>query len=361
MMKSFVRLTSVDPGFNAEHLLVFNAGLATSAEATRQTNFYREVSEKIKAVPGVQSVGAVSQLPLAGGNSSRSFNVLGDERSYEADIRASTPDYFPTMGIPLLQGRNFSEHDTADSLPVAIINQAAAAQVFPGKNPIGQYLTNFGPKEEKLQIIGVIGNVRHVALEEAARPEIYVPITQTQWPSMFFAVRSAVSNPLSLLPAVQRAVWSVDRNVPLAHPRTMQDVLAHSVLRRKFAMLLALDFRRPRHAARRDRALRRDFLFRRPTNEGNRNPHGARRTARGHAANGLAPKREAGFDRNAGRRAGRARCDAFVRRNALRVGATDLATYLFVIVLLGAAAFLASVIPAFRATKVDPMVALRYE
>ena len=110
--------------------------------------------------------------------------------------------------------------------------------MFPGKNPIGQYLTNFGPKEEKLQIIGVIGNVRHVALEKAARPEIYVPITQMQWPSMFFAVRSTVSDPLSLLPAVQRVVWSVDRNVPLARPRTMQDVLAHSVLRRRFAMLL---------------------------------------------------------------------------------------------------------------------------
>ena len=199
MMKSFVRLTNVDPGFNAEHLLVFNAGLATSSEATRQTNFYREVSERIRALPGVQAVGAVSQLPLAGGNSSRSFSVLGDQQSYEADLRASTPDYFPTMGISLLQGRNFSEHDRPDTLPVAIINQAAAAQVFPGKNPIGQYLTNFGPKEEKLQIIGVIGNVRHVALEKAARPEVYVPITQMQWPSMFFAVRSTVSDPLSLL------------------------------------------------------------------------------------------------------------------------------------------------------------------
>ncbi len=190
---------------------------------------------------------------------------------------------------------------------------------FPGKNPIGQYLTNFGPKEDKLQIVGVIGNVRHVALGEGgAAGDLYVPITQTQWPSMFFAVRSAVSNPLTLLPAVQSAVWSVDRNVPLAHPRTMQDVLAHSVLRRKFAMLLALDFRRPRHVARRHRPLRRDLVFCRPANEGNRHPHGAGRTARGHAADGLAAKRKPGVDRHAHRRAGRAWCNAFVRRDALR-------------------------------------------
>src|SRR5262249_48266548 len=108
----------------------------------------------------------------------------------------------------------------------------------PGQDPLGKYLTNFGPENSSLQIVGVVGNVRHVALETSARPEIYVPFTQTQWPGMFFAVRSAVANPLTLIPSVQNAVWSIDRNIPLASPRTMQDVLAHSVLRRKFVMLL---------------------------------------------------------------------------------------------------------------------------
>ena len=198
MMKSFVRLTSVDPGFNQNTCLIFNVGLATSSEATRQTNFYHEVVEEIRALPGVQSVGAVSQLPLAGGNSSRSFSVLGDQQSYEADCARARRIIFRTMGISLLQGRNFSEHDRPDtSCRSRSSTRRPRRSVFPGKNPIGQYLTNFGPKEEKLQIIGVIGNVRHVALEKAARPEIYVPITQMQWPSMFFAVRSTVSNPLS--------------------------------------------------------------------------------------------------------------------------------------------------------------------
>jgi hypothetical protein len=141
------------------------------------------------------------------------------------------------MAIPLLKGRNFTAHDNSTSLPVAIINQAVASNVFPGQDPIGKYLTN-GLTNVKLQIVGVVGNVRHVGLETAARPEVYIPLAQGQWPSMFVAVRSATSNPLTLLPSVQEAVWSIDRNVPLANPRTMQDVLAHSVLRRKFAMLL---------------------------------------------------------------------------------------------------------------------------
>jgi putative ABC transport system permease protein len=361
MMKSFVRLTTVDPGFKSDHLLIFNAGLPSSADAARQTSFYREVIEKIRAVPGVQSVGAVSQLPLTGGNSSRSFNVRGDDRGYEADLRASTTDYLPTMGIPVLQGRNFSEHDRADSLPVAIINQAAAAQVFPGKNPIGQYLTNLGPKAKKLQIIGVIGNVRHVALETAPRPEVYVPITQTQWPSMNFTVRSGVSDPLRLLPAVQRAVWSVDRNVPLAHPRTMEDVLAHSVLRRKFAMLLLSIFA---GLATLLAAIGLygviSFSVAQRTKE-----IGIRMALGGQRGDMLRMVlRQSGLLVALGMVIGIPAAFGATRLLGTMlygVGASDLVTYLFVIALLGAAAFLASILPALRATKVDPMIALRYE
>jgi putative ABC transport system permease protein len=361
MMKSFARLTSVDPGFNPERLLIFNAGLASSADATQQTNFYREVIERIKTLPGVQSVGAVSRLPLAGGNSSRSFNVLGDQQNYEADIRVSTPGYFPTMGIPLLQGRNFSEHDTSTSLPVAIINQATAASAFHGQNPLGHYLTNFGPKSEKLQVVGVIGNVRHVALEKAARPEIYVPFTQTQWPSMFVAVRSGVADPLSLLPSVQGAVWSVDRNVPLAHPRTMEDVLSHSVLRRKFAMLLLSIFA---GLATLLAAIGLygviSFSVAQRTKE-----IGIRMALGGQRGDMLRMVlRQSGWLVLLGMVIGIPAAFAATRLLGTMlygVGASDLLTYVFVVALLGAAAFLASILPALRATKVDPMVALRYE
>jgi putative ABC transport system permease protein len=361
MMKSFVRLTQVNPGFDPDRLLIFNIGLPLSADPARQTSFYQEVVERIKSVPGVQSVGAVSRLPLAGGNSSRGFNTPGSSLSHDADIRVSTPDYFRTMAIPLLKGRNFNAHDDSASLPVAIINQATATSVFPGQDPIGKYLTNFGPKNAKLQIVGVVGNVRHVALETTARPEVYTPLAQTQWPSMFIAARGAISNPLTLIPTVQSAVWSIDRNVPLANPRTMQDVLAHSVLRRKFAMLLLSIF------AGIATLLAAIGLY------GVISYSVAQRTKEIGIRMALGGQRE-DMLRLVLRQSGRLVLVGMLvglpaALGATRllgtmlygVGALDFVTYLLVIAFLGVAAFLASIIPAFRATRVDPMVALRYE
>ena len=361
MMKSFVRLTQVNPGFNPDHLLVFNIGLPSSAEPARQISFYEEVVERLRALPGVESVGAVSRLPLAGGNSSRSFNIPGSGQSYDADIRVSTPEYFKTMGISLLKGRNFAAHDAGDSLPVAIINETAAANVFPGQDPIGKYLTNFGPKNEKLQIVGVVGNVHHVGLETAARPEVYLPLAQSQWPSMYVAVRSAVSNPLTLIPSVQEAVWSIDRNVPLANPRTMQDVLAHSVLRRRFAMLLLSIFAglATLLAAIGLYGVISYSVAQRTKEIGIRMALGGQRSEMLRMV-----LRQSGKLVSIGMLVGVP--VAFGATHLLGallygIGATDITTYLFVIALLGAAAFFASIIPAFRATKVDPMVALRYE
>ncbi len=361
MMKSFVRLTKVDPGFNPDHLLIFNIGLPASAEPARQNAFYEQVAERLRAVPGVAAVGTVSRLPLAGGNSSRSFNIPGSSQSYNADIRISTPDYFHTMAIPLLKGRNFNGHDRADSMPVAIINQATAANVFPGQDPIGKYLTNFGPKSEKLQIVGVVGNVHHVGLETAARPEVYLPLAQSQWPSMYVAVRSAVSNPLTLIPSVQEAVWSIDRNVPLANPRTMQDVLAHSVLRRRFAMLLLSIFAglATLLAAIGLYGVISYSVAQRTKEIGIRMALGGQRSDMLRMV-----LRQSGMLALAGIMIGvpiALAATRFLGTMLYGVGALDFVTYVLVVAILALAAFLASIIPAFRATKVDPMVALRYE
>jgi putative ABC transport system permease protein len=361
MMKSFVRLTKVDPGFNPKHLLVFNIGLPPSAKPAQQTAFYEQVVERIQALPGVKAVGAVSRLPLAGGNSTRSFNVPGKSQSYEADIRICTPDYFQTMAIPLLKGRNFSAHDSATSLPVAIINEATAASAFPGQDPIGKFVTNFGPNDTKLQIIGVTGNVRHVALEKPARPEIYLPLAQASWPSMFVAVRSAVTNPLALIPSAQNAVWSIDRNVPLANPRTMQDVLAHSVLRRRFAVLLLSIF------AGLASVLAAVGLYgvisysvAQRTKE-----IGIRMALGGQQRDMLRlVLRQSGLLVLIGMLIGipiTLGATRLLGTMLYGVSAADLMTYLLVLALLGGAALVASIVPAFRAIKVDPMVALRYE
>jgi len=242
MIKSFARLTKVDPGFRTDRSLVFNIGAMASAEEDQKIAFYQDVMERLASTPGVESAGAVSRLPLAGGNSSRTFNRSGSTKEGRADIRIVTPDYFKTMGIPLVRGRNFDSHDVKASLPVAIINEAAAKETFSGEDPIGQYIENFGPKNEKLKIVGVIGNIRHVALETEPRPELYQPLGQGMWPGFFVALHTAPENALSILPGVQQAVWSVNKSVPLGNPRTMNDIIARGLLQRKFTMLLLTIF-----------------------------------------------------------------------------------------------------------------------
>ncbi len=138
----------------------------------------------------------------------------------------------------MLKGRTFNESDVGSSLNIAVVNDALARTVFPGQDPIGKQLTNFGPDNLTLQIIGVVGNVRHVGLDEDPHSEIYQLLGQAQWPSMFVAIRSATSDPTSVTSAAQNAVWSVNKDVPLASVRTMQDLIANSVQRRKFSMFL---------------------------------------------------------------------------------------------------------------------------
>ena len=237
MIRSFSNLVRVDPGFSTERLLVFDLGPSMTDDA-RQIAFYQQVVQRLESLGGVESVGAISRLPMSGGNSARSFQVAGRPTEYNADIRVSNPDYFRTMGIPLRKGRTFTTHDTPGSVPAVIVNEALAEMAFPGEDPIGRFLTNYGPKEETLQIVGVVGNVRHFSLETAPRAELYQPVGQATWPRMFFVVRTAAANPLSMLPAVQAAVSQVDRNVALGNVRTMEDLIARSVAQRKFTVLL---------------------------------------------------------------------------------------------------------------------------
>jgi putative ABC transport system permease protein len=238
MIKSFANLTKVAPGFNADRLLIFSVGASAKADEDQQLQFYQQIVRSVATVPGVERVAAISRLPFSGGNSSRTFNRPGRTNEDRADIRIATPDYFQTMAIPLVRGRNFTEHDTKDSAPVAIINEETAKQAFPGEDPIGQYIENYGPKSEKLQVVGVVGNVRHLALETAPRPELYQPLGQGMWPLVNIAVRTSPENPLTLLPAIQQAVWKVNKSVPLGNPRSMNDMIARTLLQKKFTMLL---------------------------------------------------------------------------------------------------------------------------
>jgi putative ABC transport system permease protein len=361
LVKSFARLMGVNPGFDPDHLLTFNLGLPSSTDPAHQLAFYQQVMQGLQALPGVQAVGAVSRLPLAGGNSSRSFTVPGDQNGYSADIRVSTPDYFRAMGIPLLKGRSFSESDLGSSLNIAIVNQALAHSVFPGQDPIGKQLTNFGPDNSTLQIIGVVGNVRHVGLDTDPHSEIYQLLGQAQWPSMFVAIRSATSDATSVTSASQSVVWSVNKDVPLANVRTMQDVIANSVQPRRFSMLLLTIFAAVAMllAAIGLYGVMSYSVAQRTKEIGIRMALGARRpdvlalvVKQGMALVLL------GIAAGTLLSLGMARV---ISGMLFGITATDPLTFAGVAALLGAVAFLANYLPARRASSVDPNIALRYE
>jgi putative ABC transport system permease protein len=361
LVKSFARVMDVNPGFDPEHLLTFSLGLPPSTDPARQFAFYRQVLEQLKGLPAVKSVGAVSRLPLAGGNSTRSFNAPGSGNEYSADFRVSTPDYFRVMGIPLLKGRSFSESDLGSAINLAVVNDALARAVFPGQDPIGKTLTNFGPGELTLQIVGVVGNVRHIGLDTAPHPEIYQMLGQAQWPSMFVAIRSATSDATSLTAAAQSVVWSVNRDVPLGNIRTMQEVVANSVQRRRFSMLLLTMFAGVAMvlAAMGLYGVMSYSVAQRTREIGIRMALGARRpdvlvlvVKQGMAlvVMGIAGGTFLSFGMT-----------RLISGMLFGITATDPLTFIGVALLLGAAAFLANYLPARRAASVDPMVALRYE
>jgi len=361
LVKSFARLMDVSPGFDPDHLLTFNLALPSSTDPAHQLAFYQQVLQRLQALPGVQVAGAVSRLPLAGGNSTRTFKSPGIENEYSADVRVSTPDYFRTMGIPLLKGRRFSESDLAGSLNVAVVNEALARTVFPGQDPIGKQLTKFGPDNLTLLIIGVVGNVRHVGLDTDPRSEVYQLLGQAQWPSMFVAIRSATSDPTSVTSAAQNVVWSVNKDVPLASVRTMQEVIANSVQRRRFSMLLLTIFAAVAMllAAIGLYGVMSYAVAQRTKEIGIRMALGARRpdvlalvvrqgmtlVLMGIAAGTLL---SLGMTR-------------LISGMLFGITATDPLTFAGVAVLLGTVAFFANYLPARRAASVDPMVALRYE
>jgi putative ABC transport system permease protein len=362
MVKSFSRLLAVNPGFDATHLLVFNIGLSSTSTPEQQDAFYHQVVERLRTLPGVQSVGAVSRLPLVSGNSSRSFTVPGSARKdYEADIRVSTPDYFRAMRIPLLEGRTFTDADSAGSFHPAIVNEAFVQSFFPGQDVIGKSIADFGPTADRLQIVGVVGSVRHVGLESSPRPEIQLPFGQAHWPSSFVVVRATLSDPTTLTGSVQNAVWSVDKSVPLANVRTMEDVVASSVLRRKFTMLLLVIFAGMAVllAAIGLYGVMSYSVSQRKHEIGIRMALGAQRrdvlmlmvgSGMGLVGAGLV----LGIIASLG-------LTRLITGMLFGVSATDPLTFVLVSLGLAAVALLANYFPARRAAKVDPMVALRYE
>jgi predicted permease len=364
VVRSFVRLQRVPPGFTAGQLLTMQvaANGAKYRQAKAGTQFYQEIESRIARLPGVKSEGVVSVLPLTGSVGWGGINVEGytppPGQELQVDIRVASTDYFRAMEIPLVKGRYFSEHDTADMPPVVVIEEKFAQRFWPRGDAIGKHLW-FDPKKP-FTIVGVVGTVKQYGLEVDGKIATYFPRQQQPVNGMFLAVRAS-SDPAALSGAVVHEIHAVDPDVAVYGIRTMQDRLYDSLARQRFASTLLGAF-----AA---FALLlaavgiygvMSYLVTQSTHD-----IGLRVALGAQPGNILGLVVRQGMELAAiGILAGLAGAAALTRVMAsllFGVSATDAVTFGAVAVLLAVVAFAATVIPAHRATRVDPIVALREE
>lgn len=246
-VKSFVYLLNVDPGFAPERVLTMDVYLPASRykETAQSVNFFRQSLDKIKALPGVEAVGMNYALPFGGVNPSNSFEVEGQPPLKPGDFQSANlglvnPDYFRALGIPLLRGRAFTDQDTADSPPVAVIDERMARQFFPNEDPLGKRLSI--ADKQLLTIVGVARAVRHNALETKPRPYVYLPFTQRNYSFTSFAVRTRTQAPAALAASVREAVRSLDKDLPVANIRTLEGSYSEAIAPRRYSMTLLLVF-----------------------------------------------------------------------------------------------------------------------
>jgi predicted permease len=239
LVKSFLRLQSVPPGFDPHHVLTMQLTLpkVQYPDTLRQNEFVRQALQRIETLPGVKAAAATINLPLIG-TWGMGYRIEGQPSVSQqiADNANISPNYFRTMAISVLQGRDFSENDTSSSLPVLIISEAFARKHFPNGNPLGQQILAGGVKR---QIIGVVGDVRPRGLELEVKPQIYLPYAQKPTPAPFltFTIRTE-QEPLALAGAVEKEIRNLDKDLPLANIRTMEQIVSESLAQRRLTMLL---------------------------------------------------------------------------------------------------------------------------
>ncbi len=249
LVRSFQRLRQVDTGFATENLLTMRMVLPTpkysKPEARRA--FYDELLLQVKDIPGVEATGVISFLPLSFSGINFSFSIEGRAAPGDMELpmalyRVVSPDYFRAMGIPLQRGRFFEVHDKAESSPVIIVNRRLTEQFWPGEDPVGKRL-KIGPIDSPnawTTVVGVVGDVRQAGLYGEQKLELYVPYAQER--RGFVAPRDLVvrtkGDAASLAGAVRQAVWAVDKDQPVSNVRTMDQVFAAAISRERFQALL---------------------------------------------------------------------------------------------------------------------------
>jgi predicted permease len=243
MLKSFLRLRSVDPGFRSENVLTMTVDLPDSVYRTPNElkAFHARTLEKLAGLTGVAAAGAVNWMPLSGALITGDFQIEGRPPSSHgwADKPAVSPGYFHAMGIPLLQGRYFTERDSASAAGVVIVSQSVAHHYWPGEDPIGKRISmaDHPTPRDWLTIVGVVDDIRQTDLKLKPSASVYQPYTQVPWPfflsHMSFLVRTP-SNPVSLAPAMRAVLKEVDKEQPLESVTTLESVVGATIAELRF-------------------------------------------------------------------------------------------------------------------------------
>jgi predicted permease len=253
MIRSFAHLLASDPGLNPQHVLTFRVGMTDKAyPQQKKIQFFNQLLDRLKALPGAQSATAAFPLPFSGGNMSLTFEIQGrpSKPGDEPDARATVvePDYFHTLQIPLRSGRLLDPNDNRDAAPaVAVVNEALARKYFPGEDPIGKRISTGFDSDDNgktlhwREIVGVVADVKRTSIAEQPKPEYYVPYAQAAIIAPFLALRVA-GDPAAYASTVAQAVASLDKQLPVYRVRTMEEGVALSAAQPRFQTLLLTAF-----------------------------------------------------------------------------------------------------------------------
>ena len=367
-VKSFWLLLRSNPGFNPENTITM--GVALSGQKYREdpprAAFYDELMQRVKTLPGVESVAAVNHLPLGGSNSSSSFLIEGvpeppPGQEFGGRYRVCTPGYFETMGISLVKGRAFTDQDKAGSPPVVIVSETLERRFFPGGDATGKRFRFNGPlaRNPWMEIVGVVNDVRH-ELNLPFTGDYYLPHKQDPWENMMLVARTS-SEPLALADPIRNEVLALDKTQPVFDIKTMKQVRAQSVLQYSISgtwlsifgvVALAL-------AAIGIYGVMSYSVSQRTHEIGVRMALGARpRDVMGMVIKQGVTLVSIGLGIGL---IGGVALTSVMGSLLVGVGSSNTMTFVLVSLVLAATALVACFIPARRATKVDPMVALRYE
>jgi putative ABC transport system permease protein len=368
LTRTFVHMLKADAGFNPEQVLSFELTLPPLRyqDQAHIVQTYEKILKNLRAIPGVQSAGVVEHLPMGGTPESTVVRIPGrplDRKHIPyANYTMTSPGYFASVQTPVLRGRDFQQSDTATSQPVAIINQTMARTFGPGEDAIGKQVTPPIIQQAPV-IVGIVADTKHNSLREEPAPEMYVPYTQRVWPSLLtmdVVVRSAVG-PQALTSSIRAAIREVDPDLPIANVTTLRTVVSASMVQQRFALLVLAAFA--------GLALLLatvgmygviSYSVAQRTNEiGVRMALGAqRRNVLAMVANEAARLLLVGVAAGMMLAFGVAR---LISSFLYGVRPADPLTYASVTALLSVVVLLASYVPAYRATRVDPMIALHCE